>query len=107
MSLDVYLNKLVIASVFSYNITHNLGEMAEEAGIYMHLWRPDEIGIKHAKDLIEPLKVGLDLLVSDKNRFEKFNPSNGWGDYNSLVEFVSKYLQACVDNPDAEIEVSR
>ena len=33
---------------YSANITHNLGKMAEEAGIYKHLWRPEEIGITKA-----------------------------------------------------------
>jgi hypothetical protein len=36
--------------VFDYNITHNLGEMAKAAGIYMELWRPEEIGIIKANN---------------------------------------------------------
>ena len=44
MSLDVYLTDAEGREVFSANITHNLGAMAKEAGIYMHLWRPDELG---------------------------------------------------------------
>ncbi len=30
--------------VYSANITHNLGEMADKAGIYYALWRPEEKG---------------------------------------------------------------
>jgi hypothetical protein len=93
--------------VFSYNITHNLGEMALEAGIYQHLWRPEELSITQANQLILPLTFGLDLLRSDPERFKKLNPPNGWGNYEALVKFVEAYLQACKDNPDATISVSR
>jgi hypothetical protein len=107
MSLDVYLTAIRPTIVFDYNITHNLNTMAEEAGIYKHLWRPDEIDISRAEQLIEPLRAGLDLLESDPERFKKFNPSNGWGNYDGLIRFVEAYLHACEENPDAEIRVSR
>lgn len=102
MSLDISLR-----CVFEYNITHNLNKMAGEAGIYKQLWRPEEIGITHASQLIEPLTKGLELLRSDRERFEKFNPENGWGNYDDLVEFVENYLIACIQNPDAKISASR
>ena len=107
MSLDVTLTAVRLTTVFDRNITHNLNKMADEAGIYKHLWRPEEVGISKASELIEPLKSGLDLLLSDRERFERFNPSNGWGNYSTLVEFVREYLFACEENPDAEIGVSR
>lgn len=107
MSLDVYLLEVKRTIVFDTNITHNLGKMATEAGIYKHLWRPEELHIATALELIEPLQKGLDLLLSDPNRFKKFNPENGWGSYDGLVKFVSKYIEACKENPDAEISVSR
>lgn len=93
--------------VYSGNITHNLNRMATEAGIYEHLWRPDEIAITKAKQLIDPLRVGLDILKSDPERFKKFNPENGWGSYEGLVQFVEDYLNACYEFPEAEVEVSR
>lgn len=93
--------------VFDYNITHNLGEMAKAAGIYMELWRPEEIGITKARDLINPLREGLHRLKSNPNKYKEFNPANGWGDYDGLVEFVSKYLDACYEYPDSDVEVWR
>ena len=107
MSLDVSLIAVARTNVFDYNITHNLTAMAEEAGIYKHLWRPEEIGIKKAEDLVVPLKEGLALLKSNPKRFKEFNPKNGWGDYNSLVSFVEIYLEHCISWPDAEIHVNR
>src|SRR3990172_2778745 len=61
MSLDVTLR----TELYSANITHNLGKMAKEAGIYEHLWRPDELGIWNAGELILPLADGLAKLKAD------------------------------------------
>ena len=93
--------------VYGCNITHNLGTMAKAAGIYKHLWRPDEIGIAKASDLVEPLREGLMLLESDPEHFKAFNPSNGWGDYEGLVNFVKEYQTACARYPSAEVHISR
>jgi hypothetical protein len=107
MSLDVRLTAVRLTTVYDSNITHNLGRMAEEAGIYQHLWRPEEIGIAAAEELIEPLSAGLALLKSDPARFKAFDAPNGWGLYEHFVPFVEKYLDACRENPDAFVSVSR
>ncbi len=107
MSLDVYLRAVRPTTVHSANITHNLNEMADAVGIYKHLWRPDEIGITKAEQLIEPLRRGLEFLKKEPDYFKKFNPENGWGDYEGLVSFVQEYLSSCEENPDAEVSVSR
>lgn len=92
--------------VYSANITHNLNKMADAAGIYKHLWRPGEIGVTQARQLIEPLEAGLALLLADPDKFRQYNPANGWGDYNGLVQFVKAYLAACREYPDAAVRVS-
>ena len=81
--------------------------MADEAGIYKHLWRPEEIGITHSRQLISPLRIGLFNLKADPDRFRVFNPENGWGSYETLVNFVEEYLTTCVENPDAEVHADR
>ena len=93
--------------VYSANITHNLNTMAEAAGIYECLWRPEEIGITYAAQLIDPLSHGLQELCRAPERFWPLNPPNGWGDYDGLVSFVEKYLLACIKYPEATVEVSR
>jgi hypothetical protein len=93
--------------VYTANITHNLNKMAEEAGIYKPLWRPDEVGIDKAKQLIRPLRKGLTRLKRDPERFRAFNPQNGWGSYAALVSFVDNYLEACKTYPDARVRVWR
>jgi len=93
--------------VYSANITHNLGKMAEEVKIYKYLWRPDELGITKAKELIEPLREGLHKLKLEPDKYREFNPDNGWGTYEVLVKFVENYLNACYNYPNAEVSVSR
>jgi len=93
--------------VYSANITHNLGKMAGEAGVYKALWRPEEIGVSIAEQLIPLLDAGLTLLRSDPARFKALNPENGWGTYDGLVRFVDQYLVACRDYPQAKVTVSR
>lgn len=93
--------------LFDRNITHNLTSMADKAGIYKHLWRPEELGIKTAKELIETLRLGLEKLQANPTYFSQFDAPNGWGRYEHLVAFVSDYLAACRVYPDAEVMVSR
>lgn len=140
MSLDVYLIRKKWISydagetfteeneeVYNANITHNLGEMADKAGIYEALWRPhrlkegynipeedhdaeykfEEANTIKAIDIIQYLEKGLADLKARPEHFEKFNSPNGWGTYVNFVPFVEKYLNACKQYPDAKVEVWR
>lgn len=139
MSLDVYLkrrrwisydegktNTIDDETVYDSNITHNLGKMADKAGLYEALWRPyqlhpdykepnnydiemefEESHTMYAKDVIEPLEKGLKKLRDFPERYKKFDSSNGWGVYKNLVEFTEKYLEACKEYPEAIIITSR
>lgn len=115
MNLDVYLTASVDTGgaepheveLFSSGITHNLNAMAEEFGLYVPLWRPEEANITEAGQLVDILAAGLDRLKADPERARKFNPSNGWGTYEGLVEFVEEYLAACRKHPKAKVRVSR
>lgn len=118
--------KIYSEELYWANITHNLGKMAGKAGIYEALWRPyrlrkdfketdnydeeykfEKSVVIHAKDIIDVLEKGLKKLKSKPVYFEKFNSENGWGMYEHFVPFVEKYLEACKENPEAIIEVSR
>jgi hypothetical protein len=93
--------------MFDYNITHNLNTMADHAGIYKFLWRPEEVGVTKAKQLIVPLSIGLHVLKENKMDFKKFEPDNGWGNIDNLIQFTAEYLAACIEHPTATIHVSR
>lgn len=111
MSLDVSLHAKTQAGdvecVFDANITHNLAEMADKAGIYHACWRPDEIQAKKAGDIVDILEKGYQDLKARPEYFEQFNAQNGWGKYKNFLPWVKEYLDACMEYPDAEIYVSR
>jgi len=114
--------------LYTDNITHNLGDMAVKAGIYEALWRPYRLrdGFKdipqddyktemefennqtiRAEEIIPYLKKGLKDLKKRPEYFKQFNAENGWGLYENFVPFVEDYLNACIENPNAVIGVSR
>ena len=107
MSLDVTLTVGNATESYSGNFTHNAGAMAEAAGIYTAMWRPEEIGITHARQLIEPLRAGIALMESDPPRFKKHDAPNGWGTYEQFLPFAKEYLAACEAEPNARVSVSR
>ena len=102
MSLDITL----MDEVHSQNITHNLGAMAKEAGIYKVLWRPQEAGVWDAEDLIKPLEAGILLMASDPERFKELDSPNGWGTYGNFLPWLAELLEACRKNPSSRIDVS-
>jgi hypothetical protein len=115
MSLDIDLyfevdtgTKIERFVVYDTNYTHNCANMAEEAGLYDCVWRPEECeGITVAGDLIEPLRNGIKLMEDEPERFIALNPENGWGSYDTFLPWLRKYLVACVENPKAKIYASR
>lgn len=107
MGLDVTLTCVQPIEVWSGNVTHNLIQMAEAAGLYTALWRPDELGLVVAADIIPHLVAGLAELEAEPDRFRALIPTNRYGDYEHLLCFVNSYFTACRNNPDATISVSR
>lgn len=114
LSREEYVKKfgrepIIVKSEWAFhaNITHNLNRMAEEAELYFPLWRPEELNVKFARELIPYLEKGLNKLIANPTKYKQFNSPNGWGNYKNLVDFVVEYLIACREHPDAEIEVSR
>ena len=56
-------------TVYDANITHNLGKMAGEAGIYEALWRPEEIDKTKASEIVELLEKGSNVSYFPENIF--------------------------------------
>ena len=95
------------AELASLNITHNLNKMAEAAELYEVLWRPEEIGITSASQMIPSLEKGIKELEADPEKYKAFNPPNGWGTYENLVSFCRSALHWCREYPDAIIEADK
>lgn len=105
MSLSIYLEAMRPDVVSEQNITHNLALMAAEVKLGDHtlydvLWRNDAT---HAWQLVEDLDEALHLLRSDSELYRKFNPTNCWGSYESLIASVDHLLTKCCNNPDAAV----
>lgn len=116
MSLDVTLYVSVdtggvepeTITLFTANYTHNCGNMARAAGVYNHVWRPDELDdVRVAGDLIDPLRAGIKTMENDPARFVALNPENGWGSYETFLPWLREYLAACVEHPKAMVDTWR
>ena len=100
--------------------------MANEVGLYEALWRPYQLksnwnptenyneeyefetsNPSQAFEVISYLKNGIENLKENPEYYKTFNPENGWGNYDGLLEFAEEYLQVCEKFPNAIIEVSR
>ena len=112
MSLDIYIETIPCKECgrseesFWANITHNLGKMAAEAGIYDCLWHPGEHGISLAVHLISPLERGIADMKAKPEYYRRFDPDNGWGTYMDFVPWLERLLVACKFNPNGKIKVS-
>ena len=116
MSLDLYLQVSVdvgktephVVTLWQANYTHNCNTMAEAAGIYQHVWRPEELlEVKTASDLVEPLRAGIQRMEAEPQKFKALNPANGWGSYDTFLPWLKEYLAACMEYPKAKIYASR
>ena len=116
MSLDISLYMIIDTGgshperieLFEANYTHNAGKMASEAGIYEHIWRPEELeNVRCAGDLIDPLRQGVELMEDKPERFIAIQPENGWGSYETFLPWVKEYLSACIRHPKALIAADR
>lgn len=90
-------------TIWSGNITHNLGQMARNVPIndktlYDYLWHPGVLNFKYVdQKYIDGIKIGYEYLKNNKTDLEKFNSPNGWGTYETLLNFT-KSLNECLQN---------
>lgn len=95
------------------NITHNLKVMAEHVPVsdtltlYNVLWRPDESGLNTTDDILEYVTTGVKYMIDHKEDLLQYNPDNGWGDYDELLDFAKRVGSACLFNPNCKIEANR
>lgn len=93
--------------VGEFNVTHNLGKMAQRAHVYSFLWRAPEVGVERAEQLIKPLEHALEEMARYPEIFYSLQPENGWGTLTGFTEFCTNLLEACKKHPDAEVHISR
>jgi len=96
MSLDLTISQ----EIASYNITHNLTEMAEAIKIdwislYDVLWRGDENGFATTENTKDFLLKAIQYMEEHKNELQKYNSDNWWGTYDWLLKFCKEVLSSC------------
>jgi hypothetical protein len=107
MSLWISVTVEQPVEVFSANITHNLMNMAMEAGCYRAIWRPEELGITTCAEALPYLREGLKNLISDPRRYKRLNPTNGWGSYESLIDAIGNYIAICEKYPNGKVSTNK
>ena len=112
-----------VADNISFNITHNMAEMARHipciynignqvwsSNLYLICWRPDEVsdcGICNTNIILDALRSGIYHMILMRKELLQYNPTNLWGSYDSFLNWLIAYSNACEDNPFCEIEVER
>ena len=102
------------------NITHNLCRMTEDCmsfdeydqcyNLYDLLWRDTQAPFEgnYINAYIAHLAYCLYVLKNDPEHFKQFNPPNGWGTYEQLIEFVRSFIHALINMPEGStIEYSK
>lgn len=95
--------------IWDRHITHNLYEMAchvviNNISLGSLLWNPIENGYYYAnKEYIYYLNECLKLLIKNKKELEKYNPKNGFGNYNTLFDFLNSLVD-CLNGIDVQKE---
>ena len=94
--------------IFERHMTHNLGKMAshivveKDINLYLLLWHPSDIRFKYVDEkYVNYINKSLDMLIKNKKKLEKYNPDNGWGNYETLLGFVCS-LANCLNNIDVK-----
>ena len=81
----------------SFNFTYNVAKMWYAA-------IPDK-GIRAfygmtGKEAVKVQHHIFNYMVDNKEELMQYQPSNGWGSYDSALKFVAKLIVASLNNPD-------
>ena len=107
MSLDISFRKTTEVEVFESNITHNLGKMATELGVYALIWRHEESGVESAACLLGPVAAAIDELRTRPEHYDQFDAANGWGTRVHMMKFLQEIQSAAREHPDATVHSRR
>ncbi len=109
MSLNIYFLDNDVEDVEEQEhlgTTHNLSKIVDECGKlvgkehYKLIWRPDELlGVDNGRVPVSSVLQRLPALIADLIKHEKelvqYLPSNGWGTFEDLIDFLCDYLKEC------------
>jgi len=107
MSLDLSFYQVREVCEENFNITHNLGQMADSLGVYKMLWHPEEFPNNTAKDILPKINQAIFELKSNPKQYKQYEASNGWGTIDGFLNFLEMVRSACERYPNARLESSR
>lgn len=87
----------------SFNYTHNCNGMIRDTGF--DEW-PSEVDGWVSGDLARQLDLAIRKLEEDPKKYRAMNPSNGWGDYDSLLRVLRQVRDQCRTYPSAKVRIS-
>lgn len=102
MSYDVGLYDADDNEITSRNITSNVAPMWQRAGIDLA-----DIDGQRAGDVHRPLCRAVAAMLADPDTYRAMDPVNGWGSYESCVEFLYRLALDFGAHPNAIVVVSR
>jgi hypothetical protein len=85
-----------------WNYTSNCSGMWRKAGADLAAFEG-----KTAGECAPVLAAAIDAMKADPEPYRAINPSNGWGDYDSLLSSLRTLLRDFEDHPEAIVRVSR
>lgn len=83
---------------YTYNCSKMLWEAADTSLSALHG--------KPVEEVAQVLSKGVAVMRADPARFQAMNPENGWGDYDSWLDYLDRIIDACQRYPGAVLEVS-
>ena len=85
------------------NYTSNAGVMFAKAGL-SHFG--GTLNRMEAPRAVIILKDVITAMEEDPATYRALEPPNGWGDYDSALEFITKVYRLCLAHPKATLRVS-
>lgn len=93
----------------SFNYTSNMGYALKHGRLRMHEGWPKPGFLLHganAGKAAEALAECIALILQDKESLVELEPGNGWGSVDTLVDWLQRIMNACMEAPKAYIQVS-
>lgn len=89
------------AELFWRNHTSNTAQMWKQAGVDLR-----DFDGKPASELILPLSQAIITMERDEPHYRSMDAKNGWGNFDTTVDFLEAVLRACMTFPDEKLSVS-
>ena len=84
------------------NITYNITPMYTKA-MGKNL---SDFNDKKCAEIIPILRIGVMEIENNPEKYKKHNPANGWGNYEGALQYLTKLLINCEENPLCTVKVS-